>query len=85
MGSIVVMPALSATARMVGSGMCPAMAPVSPRQRSAYSLPSTSTTRAPLASAAYTGCPPTHMAIQLMGTPASREPRAFSCSSRERG
>ena len=51
-GSIVVIPALAATARMVGSGMWPAMAPVSPRQRSAYSLPSTSTTRAPRASEA---------------------------------
>jgi hypothetical protein len=34
-GSIVVMPARSRSARIVGSGECPAMAPVSPRQKSA--------------------------------------------------
>ncbi len=49
-GSIVVSPARSAIARVTGSGEWPAIAPVSPRQKSAYSLPSTSTRRAPLAS-----------------------------------
>ncbi len=41
----------SATASAVACGECPAMAPVSPRQRSTYSWPSTSVTRAPRASA----------------------------------
>ncbi len=50
-GSIVVMPARSRIARIVGSGEWPAIAPVSPRQKSAYSLPSTSSTLAPWASA----------------------------------
>ena len=50
-GSIVVMPARSRSAAIVASGECPAIAPVSPRQKSAYSLPSTSTRLAPLASA----------------------------------
>ncbi len=35
------------TARMVASGPCPAMAPVSPRQKSTYSWPSTSVKWAP--------------------------------------
>ena len=42
-GSIVVMPSIWPIARIVGSGEWPAIAPVSPRQKSAYSLPSTST------------------------------------------
>ena len=48
-GSIVVMPAISAIARIVGAGEWPAIAPVSPTQKSAYSLPSTSTIVAPSA------------------------------------
>jgi hypothetical protein len=48
-GSMVVMPSIAAMARIVGSGECPAIAPVSPTQKSAYSLPSTSTTVAPCA------------------------------------
>ena len=51
-GSIAVEPraAWAAIAGTTGSGACPAIAPVSPRQRSTYSWPSTSTTRAPFAS-----------------------------------
>jgi hypothetical protein len=37
------MPSIWPIARIVGSGEWPAIAPVSPRQKSAYSLPSTST------------------------------------------
>src|SRR6185295_9486302 len=40
---------------------------------------------APCAEAAYTGWPPTHFAIQVIGTPPTSEPRARSKSSRERG
>ena len=47
MGSIVVMPSMPPIARIVGSGEWPAIAPVSPRQKSAYSCPSTSTIVAP--------------------------------------
>ena len=50
-GSITVSPARPEIAAIVGSGEWPAIAPVSPRQKSAYSLPSTSVTRAPRASA----------------------------------
>jgi hypothetical protein len=50
-GNIVVMPACSRSTAIVSGGECPAIAPVSPRQKSAYSLPSTSTTLAPCASA----------------------------------
>ena len=53
-GIIVVTPPSSpmrrATARTVGSGECPGIEPVSPSAKSTYSLPSTSTTRAPRAS-----------------------------------
>ena len=57
LGSMRVIPraACSATARTVGSGEWPAIAPVSPRQKSTYSIPSTSRKRAPCASAAKTG------------------------------
>ncbi len=48
-GSIVVMPSICAMALIVGSGEWPAIAPVSPRQKSAYSWPSTSTIVAPRA------------------------------------
>src|SRR6266550_5183109 len=61
------------------------MAPVSPRQRSTYSWPSTSTTRAPFASWTKTGNPPAQRAIQLIGTPNRSEERERSLSSRERG
>jgi len=57
LGSISVIPraACSATARTTGSGEWPVIAPVSPRQRSTYSRPSTSRKRAPHASSANTG------------------------------
>ena len=86
-GSIAVIPAAarSATARTTGAGACPAIAPVSPRQRSTYSCPSTSTTRAPFASARKSGYGPAQRIIHVIGTPPSSDPRARSASARERG
>ena len=86
-GSIAVEPraAWAATACTTGSGAWPAIAPVSPRQRSTYSWPSTSTTRAPFASWTKTGKPPAQRAIQLIGTPNRSEERERSLSSSERG
>ena len=48
-GSMVVMPRLarSASASVTWGSACPVIAPVSPRQRSTYSFPSTSVSRAP--------------------------------------
>ena len=63
--------ACSAIARSVGSGAWPVIAPVSPRQRSTYSWPSTSVKRAPFACAAKTGKPPGQRTIQCIGTPPS--------------
>ena len=63
--------ACSAIARSVGSGAWPDIAPVSPRQKSTYSRPSTSTKRAPCASRTKTGKPPGHFGIQCIGTPAN--------------
>jgi hypothetical protein len=86
-GSMSVRPraACSASARSVGSGACPVIAPVSPRQKSTYSIPSTSTKWAPCASRTNTGKPPGHLRIQCMGTPSKRLARARPASSRERG
>src|SRR5919201_1021539 len=87
LGSISVIPraACSATARTAGEGECPVIAPVSPRQKSTYSCPSTSRKRAPEASAAKTGNPPAQRTIQCIGTPPSRDRFARSLSSAERG
>jgi hypothetical protein len=41
--SVIPFAACSLIARSVGSGACPVIAPVSPRQKSTYSIPSTST------------------------------------------
>ena len=73
LGSISVIPrgACAAIARSVGSGAWPVIAPVSPRQKSTYSWPSTSVKRAPSASAANTGKPPGQRVIQCIGTPPS--------------
>src|SRR5262245_2604753 len=86
-GSIAVEPraACAAIAWTTGSGACPAIAPVSPRQKSMYSRPSTSTTRAPFASCTKTGKSPAQRAIQLIGTPNRSEERERSLSSSERG
>ena len=76
---------LARTAPMVGSGEWPAIAPVSPRQKSAYSWPSTSTTRAPsrLGEVDREAAPPhRHPGHRHAGQEAGR---ACSCSSRERG
>ena len=87
LGSISVMPrgACAAIARSVGSGAWPVIAPVSPRQKSTYSCPSTSRKRAPFASAANTGKPPGQRTIQCIGTPPSSERFASSVSACERG
>ena len=73
-----VMPAAAcrATASATWGSACPVMAPVSPRQRSTYSSPSTSTSRAPVAEAAKTGKAPGQRVIHGIGTPASSGPRA---------
>ena len=85
-GSISVRPLAdwSVNARSVASGACPVIAPVSPRQESTYSIPSTSSKRAPFASATNTGKPPGHLRIQCIGTPSNSERRPSSKSSRER-
>jgi hypothetical protein len=70
--------ACRATGGTVGPGECPAIAPVSPRQKSAYRLPSTSVSRAPSAAARKRGYGLAHSAIQCIGTPWSSEP--FACS-----
>jgi len=44
------------------------MAPVSPNAKSTYSWPSTSKIRLPLARSKYSGNPPLHLAIQVIGT-----------------
>ena len=54
-GSIVVIPRGARNASSTGAGACPAIAPVSPRQRSTNSIPSSQTTRLPRASATATG------------------------------
>src|SRR3972149_4850599 len=61
------------------------MAPVSPRQKSTYALPSTSRKLAPCADSTKTGNGPAHLAIQFMGTPPGSERRARSWSARDRG
>ena len=75
-GSIVVIPPRSriraVTASTVAPGLCPAIAPVSPIARSTYSWPSTSTTRLPRARSRYSGKPPLHMFIQVIGTRPNR-------------
>ena len=70
--------ACAAVVLATAGGACPVIAPVSPRQKSAYSLPSTSTTVEPAACSANTGNPPAHFIIQLIGTPPKREVPALS-------
>ena len=86
-GSISVVPlrTWSQTASAVAAGAWPVMAPVSPRHRSTYSIPSTSVKRAPEASATKTGNAPAHSTIQCIGTPASSERPARAWSACERG
>ena len=76
LGSIVVTPprrpARSASAATRGSGECPAIAPVSPRAKSASSWPSRSVIEAPRALANPRGKPPDHIVIQVIGTRATR-------------
>src|SRR2546423_1001327 len=61
------------------------MAPVSPRQKSMYLCPSTSTKCEPLASATKMGTPPGQRCIQLIGTPPMRVAFARSKRARDRG
>jgi hypothetical protein len=71
-GSMVLAPPRPASRRVTASttaaGEWPAIAPVSPRQKSTYSWPSMSVTRAPRAPATYTGKPPAVLFIQVIGT-----------------
>ena len=83
--SVMPFAACSTIAFTAGSGECPVMPPVSPRHRSTYSMPSTSTNRAPCASRTNTGNGPAHSLIQGIGTPASRLRLPCSNSSAERG
>ena len=88
-GSIVVapprLPRRWATAATVAGGECPAIAPVSPRQKSTYWMPSTSVMRLPCACSACSGNPPGHLAIHVIGTPPSRLLSARSNAASERG
>jgi hypothetical protein len=86
-GSMWVMPRRSwrSTAATVGSGPWPAIAPVSPRQKSMYSWPSTHENHAPLASSTKSGNGPAHLTIQFMGTPSRSERWARSWSAADRG
>jgi hypothetical protein len=61
-------------ARSTGVGEWPAMAAVSPSEKSAYSSPSTSVTRAPDARSRYSRNPPAAMFIQVIGTRPNSEP-----------
>ena len=83
LGSIVVMPsrARCSSASATAGRACPVMAPVSPRHRSTYSWPSTSTNRAPSARSTNTGKAPAHRVIHGIGTPARRLWLACSASS----
>jgi hypothetical protein len=74
-----------ANARAIGGGEWPNMAPVSPRQKSMYSCPSTSTKRAPCAWSTNSGQGVDQSAIQCIGTPPTSEPTARSASASERG
>jgi hypothetical protein len=70
------------TASTVAWGECPDIEPVSPSATSTYSLPSTSVTRAPCASARKTGAPPAHFAIPGIGTPCISAARARSARAK---
>ena len=61
------------------------MAPVSPRQRSTWSIPSTHVKCAPWARSTNVGHGPGHLTIHDIGTPPGIDAFARSCSSRERG
>ena len=74
-----------ATASRTGPGECPAIAPVSPRQKSMNSLPSMSVSRAPRAVATYGGNPPGYISIQVIGTPPSRLSPAAANACRDDG
>ena len=70
----VVMPrtARSRIASATPTSPCPVIAPVSPRQKSTYSMPSASTNLAPSACSKNTGWVPGHLVIHGIGTPDSR-------------
>ena len=61
------------------------MAPVSPRAKSTYVWPSRSLTRAPRARSRYSGKPPDHLTIQVIGTPPNNEPCAAANAAALRG
>ena len=78
-------PACRCTASVMNALAWPVIAPVSPRAKSTYSMPSTSTTRAPWASAKKIGNEPGQRVIHAMGTPVSRFLRADALRASERG
>ena len=86
-GSMVVMPvrARSEMASAICGSPWPVIAPVSPRHRSTYSMPSTSVSRAPVAWSKNNGNAPGHRVIQDIGTPPSRDCLALFASVAERG
>ena len=86
-GSIAVAPRpiCSATAALTAGSAWPPIAPVSPRQRSTYSWPSTSSNRPPSAAATYNGNGPGQRRIHAIGTDPSRCSAASSASAAERG
>jgi len=88
-GSMVVAPPSPAyrrdTAACTAAGECPAIAAVSPRQKSMNSWPSRSVSRAPEAVAWKSGNPPGHIRIQVIGTPPSRCLPAAANASPEAG
>ena len=83
-GNIAVIPRFNwaEIASTVACGECPVIEPVSPRQRSMYSFPSTSTKWAPCAEATNNGYFPGHLVIHDIGTPPGITPFAFSNNSR---
>src|SRR5262245_25161552 len=77
--------ACSAIASTETLGACPAIPPVSPRQKSTNAFPSASQKCAPSARSTNTGWSPGHRVIQFIGTPNRSDAFASSASSLERG
>ena len=85
-GSIVVSPCRAGLrSPRLANVRCPDIAPVSPRQKSTYSIPSTSTKCTPAASATKTGKPPGQRRIQFIGTPPMNVAAVCASNSADRG
>ncbi|MNC28963.1 hypothetical protein D3C75_771950 [compost metagenome] len=78
-------PACSRRAAAIGAGEWPNMLPVSPRQKSTYSRPSTSTKRAPSARSTNSGTGVDQSLIQCIGTPPNSAWRARPASATDCG